>query len=268
MLKNNELNKKTACIELACLVLKRTLQTTRIMKTTSLKNLRSALVAAFALAVASLAQAIPTAGISVSTNGGATTIFLDNGAGDSAGALEGFVNVNYSDAAFIITSESLTSKPLNGNGNLPRLLSNLSFTAGTGGTLEIRYSDVGFTGPAQSAFLTTLASVVLPSGATLTYQSYYNSSNSLFDLSGATLLGTVVATSSGAPTGHIAWSPLINLSAPYALTQVITVTGVTVGSESGGGQFRLATPDGGMTVVLLGMALLGLEVLRRRMLTT
>ncbi|MGA2555647.1 MAG: hypothetical protein ABSG04_05175 [Verrucomicrobiota bacterium] len=121
----------------------------------------------------------------------------------------------------------------------------------TGGTLEIIFSGNDYT---------QIGTGVLTVGGTADnmtgiYTAYYDSGNTL----GAetTLIGSTTAITGGSAQGNVG-------AEPNSLTQDILLT-----AGAGGGHAsldaELTVPDGGLTITLLGGALLGLRMFRRRL---
>ncbi len=121
----------------------------------------------------------------------------------------------------------------------------------SGGTLEIIFSGNDYTG-VGTGILTVGGTARNMSGS---YSAYYDGGNTL----GAetSLIGTTTGITSGSAEGSVG-------STPCSLTQDIFLT-----AGSGGGHAsldaELTVPDGGLTIVLLGGALAGLQMFRRKL---
>ena len=138
----------------------------------------------------------------------------------------------------------------------------------TGGTLNIWFSEEGF-GPTGSVATSSISGI---SGGTTTYNTYQGTYN---PAQGTSLFQTTTSLESlSFGKGDFSGSGtevLTNTTGPYSLTQQVTIThagGVKLSSfeaslsvsGSGGG---VSVPDGGMTLSLLGLALVGMAAFRR-----
>jgi len=89
-----------------------------------------------------------------------------------------------------------------------------------------------------------------------TFAAYYDPANGLLVQNPADLLASVALS----PSGALASGGLIG-STSYSLTEVVTITGGNPGSLD----TILTVPDGGMTLMMLGTAMIGLTVVRPRL---
>ena len=216
-----------------------------------MKKLKVLAVALGAVAVTSSALAIPTLTIS----DGLTTATVTSATG--------FVNYNNPtfDASWSVVISTAETKPLIGTAALPIMDINAQVTslaATPQRNLTITFSDVGF-GPTASFAAILSGHVIAGTGANVTYNTFYDALNSGNPVTSLTTSGTLPGPTYASTVGGGA------IAANYSLTQVLTVNG----STSAGGSYSLdaslvGVPDGGTTVMLLGAALSGLALLRRK----
>jgi hypothetical protein len=150
----------------------------------------------------------------------------------------------------------------------------LSITAtyignGTGGNpLTISWGADGF-GPTTGNVVATLTGhVVSGTGNPVGFKTIASGSSALPTLAapaipGTTLTSASVANAGGFYTYSAAGGPL-NLSS-YSLDEVVTLTGNAGGSGYSIDASLVVVPDGGMTLVLLGSALSGLALIKRKL---
>jgi hypothetical protein len=135
-------------------------------------------------------------------------------------------------------------------------LDDLSISGAGGGTLTIWYSETGF-GPATagSGAFATFGGTSAP-GATLTYESYFGTT--LFDEANS----LTSLSFSGAAANLQDAASLPQPADDYSLTQKVTITHLGAG-QSSSFNATLNVPDGGTTLSLLGLAMLGIAGVRR-----
>jgi len=120
------------------------------------------------------------------------------------------------------------------------------------GNLVVTFSGVGYTGVVGTLLNTSGSSL------TGTAQAYGGTSDNLVDETQALLaspitLSTAVQNVVGASVG--------SGTNPYSLTEVLTITGGAPGSLD---VILTEVPDGGMTLTMLGTALVGLAAVRSK----
>ena len=149
-----------------------------------------------------------------------------------------------------------TTFPASGTAAAPYLDLNTVLITGIGaGNLVITFSGTDYTGIGGAKV------VVQNSTLTGTFQAYGGSSDLINDETHA-LLGSPITLSTSPQTvlglGVLGTSPN-----PYSLTEVLTITGGAPGSLD---SILTEVPDGGLTMTMLGTALVGLQILRRKVL--
>lgn len=181
---------------------------------------------------------------------------------DTSPAIAGFTQVTTVVGNFNITSTTGSTFPTIGSLTSPQMdILNISISSGAGGILTIEFSQDGF-GPTSGTGGRLAIGGTLGAGASVDYSAYADGGNGLFvqtdhfnTLNFGPGSGGFSGDASGAAPG---------VSSPqYSLTQVVTVS-----HPAGAGIFTslnasLHVPDGGTTVSLLGLTLLGLGAGRR-----
>jgi hypothetical protein len=222
-----------------------------------MKRLKMLAVTLGVVAVTSSVLAIPTLTISDST----TTVTLT-----SASGLVIYGNPNFDGLWSVVISTGETKPAIGGVAN-PVFDLNVQATSLGGAVpannLVIKFSDNGF-GPTAGNFQGVLSGhVVSGTGQPVTYNTYYDAG----DITGATttLLTTLGPLPGPGYNGAATGGPVNQ--ALYSISQVLTIGVNAVGTP--GGSYSLdaslaSVPDGGTTVMLLGAALSGLALLRRK----
>lgn len=167
--------------------------------------------------------------------------------------------------AWSFTLTSGTTKPEVGSPTNPILqLSNLSISSAGGGTLTIWFSEVGF-GPTGSTAESWIGGAT---SGTVTYETF-KGSNTLFQPS--TTLASMSFNSGGFSSASS--NVFEGSSGPYSLSQKVTIThgsglqatalqaSLTVTSAASSS----SVPDGGMTLSLLGLGLVGIAGVQRKL---
>jgi hypothetical protein len=207
-------------------------------------------------AIAVLPSAFATPTIIVDDNAGHTLTIVDGDANDTSG-LAGSVSYSGGFGSWIVTVSTGVTKPLTGTATSPEM--DLAYSAtGTGsGTLTIKFSENGF-GPSSGAANITFGGTQ-PSGWSSSGQVLGSSVNTEFAGSGiGSTLSYGTTSFSGDTTGALP------SASPYALTEIVNVSYSGSGVHTASGDINLSTPDGGMTLMLLGSAFGGIEFIRRK----
>ena len=211
--------------------------------------------AVFSLSSPPHAHAITTLRL---TDGVTTITIADAGAGD-ANPVAGAVTFIGSIGSFSINNVTTgLSKPVLGSATLPFLDLNSVDVSGSAGTLTISFSD-NFFGLTPGDVTANIGGTT---GGTVSYSTFADASNLLF--------GKSTPLTSQGPFGGPAFSGTsfadLGLLSPFSLTQEVVITHASgVRATSFNAELKAqGVPDGGSTVGLLGLALVGLESLRRR----
>ena len=196
-------------------------------------------VTAAAVVCAGTASASPTpSGAALELISGATTVIIqDGGAGDilaSTGAVGWAGSIN---GWSVVITSGLT-KPVQGGVTQPDMDLSVQSSGPGSGLLTIEFTDTGF-GPVSGGVNHQFSGNIGTS--TATSAGYYDTANGQF-----------------ATTTPLGGS--ISLAGPFSFTLVDTFTPGTVSTDD-----NLTVPDGGTTVMLLGAALSGLGLLRKKL---
>ncbi len=210
---------------------------------------------AFALAANQSARASAELTITV----GATTVtYTDLGGTGGISTPGGPVGISI--GGYQISVGAVT-KPALGGATLPELdISSVNVSGGSTTTpLVITFSDISY-GPTNGALQLKLSGNDISGNQTVSMSLYGGNSNSLFDESH--LLGSVGplggngSTFAGSLVGGV-----VN-SGSYSLTETVTILGV--GHTSLDASIS-SVPDGGSTVAMLGLALVGVGCVRQKL---
>lgn len=210
-----------------------------------MKSILKTILVVAAMISAGSAYAVPT----LTLFDGTTTItILDNGSGDT-NPLLGVVSWSGAIGVWDINIDSGFTKPAIGSATHPHMDLNFSAHSTAAGMLTLSFSDSGFTasGTGRDAIGGT------QDNGSVTDYIRVNGGNvlTLGPLTGSPFSGTA--------TGGM------TLTSADLLTLVVgidhTAAGLTTGDKD------LTVPDGGSAVALLGIALVGVEALRRKLRT-
>jgi hypothetical protein len=208
------------------------------------------------------------------------TVVVSDGSGISAinTSASGVVTISTSDLQWsVVVATGISSPPAIGQGTASSPTMDLSITATyvgngiAGNPLTISFGADNF-GPSSGSVIATLTGhVVSGSGNSIGFKTISASGSVLPTtgtpaIPGTTLTSATVLLGSGA--GGTYFSSLtggpINL-ASFSLDEVVTLTGNLGGSSYSIDASLVTVPDGGMTLVLLGSALSGLALIKRKL---
>ncbi len=220
------------------------------MKYTSKKHLSALAAAAFVLTSTSeRLHAVP----SLSLFDGFTTITVVDGGLNDANPVPGAVTYNGAIGIWDINVSTGLTKPIIGSPSQPEMdLNSVDHSSGAG-TLVITFTDTGFTLP-FGGVTGAIGGTQNGGTATIRYETYQITGTSTNLM---TSVGTLTTTPFAA-TG----TGVLNGSANYSLSQVVTITHTAAGTTSF--DASLSVPDGGATVALLGLGLVAVEGIRRK----
>ncbi len=191
---------------------------------------------------------------------GTTTITInDNGEplGDVADSnpVIGFVAFSGTIGVFNFVVASGQAFPLLGSLSDPEMQLNVIAVSNAPGTLTVSFSENGF-GPSTGQFSATANG---GTGGTVTYQTFQDPANVRF----ATTAPVAALGPLGPGFTGLAFGNLAALSAPYSLTQQLTITHPGAAATAVTANLQ-GVPDGGLSLGLLGIALMGIEGVRRK----
>lgn len=222
--------------------------------------------------------AVATMALAVSVHAVSTqTLVISDGSGilAEASSSSGVVVLATNDSQWsVVVSTGTSYPPALGQGTASSPVMDLSITAtyigtGSGNPLEISFGSDGF-GPSFGGVIATLTGhVVSGVGSSVLYSNFVASGSVLPNtghpvIAGTLLEGSSIANIGGNYASTVAGGPLNQVG--YSLDQVVDLTGSTNGSSySIDASLVTTVPDGGMTLVLLGSALSGLALIKRKL---
>jgi hypothetical protein len=197
---------------------------------------------------------------SIKLQAGSTEVIVEDGTAADINSVDGAVTYSGAIGDWIINVTTGTTQPAIGTLTDPEMsFTDVSVLSAGSSTLTLMYSALGFT--------TTGGLLEVNFGGTtsgdVTYKVFQGGA-SLFD----TTSQPVPLTSLAGTTGSFAGSQSVFLPAagPYSLTQQVTIGHSKPGVTSYSATVSYsAVPDGGATLSLLGLALVGVAGLRTRL---
>jgi hypothetical protein len=202
--------------------------------------------------------------IQLSEAGYGTKTITDGGSGDvnpNTGAITYFGS--FGTFSFTITTSE--SKPLIGSASNPQMDLNFLVNSSAAGTLTIMASDTDFTPVPAGGFSLAVGGTFNGPISQLTYQTFASSSNLDFGTSGPGSDSSEQMVIQQSPFSGTGYMSSDGLSAPYSLTQVMTITATGAGGYSSG-DLTLSTPAPSSLMLLLSSSpVFGMVIwLRRR----
>lgn len=232
-----------------------------------MKNLlKYSAVAGAAIALAGSAFAVPTLVITDGTAGLDSVTVVPTGFGTFSVSGDGWTVVG-------TIEHSSPPFPTPGTAQFPAMDVSIDATYSgngtTGSPLNIYWGSDGF-GPSSASFVADITGhMVSGPGGTVQYNTYYNAASGLpSGVSPFLPAGSTHMTSSGPMVGPPYNS--IKTAGPFTLPSYSLIEDVTIAPAAGTEEYSLdasltAVPDGGMTLVLLGSALSGLALLKKKL---
>jgi hypothetical protein len=214
----------------------------------------------------STAHAVPTLLLDYGSSG---TILVTDGSGLDSAPISGVVN--YSAFGFAGWSASVTTgitKPDQGSQSYPVMhLNTVEASSSAAGTLTLYFSEWDFTSSGGAlGFLTSLGG--FSANGSVLYETYWAAGNVALNqanLASLTLSTNKLGSLTGGPGSFSGdqWGVILSAPSQYTLTQKVVITHASAGTTSL--DAHLTVPDGGATLALLGMSLIGICVLKRKM---
>jgi len=229
---------------------------------------------AAAIAITFLGSSVSSADASfrirASNNGGATYFLdvTDNGAGDILNTTDGVILAVGVSAGATINVNTGSTKPAIGSASSPAQALNFSVSQLAGGlaqTITIEVTDTGYT-PLAGNLSASIGGTLTTGKSTVLDDAYASSTNGEFSTTSATHIA--LGTFSGPP--NFSGSGILPqpASAPYSLTQRITITLAAGGSSgydtSGNASLSAVPAPAGLVLALTGMPVLGIGAWVRR----
>lgn len=221
------------------------------------KTIKTLIAGTAMVGIAGIASATPTIYLSTTGAAGSYTAVASRPTG----------NVQYNTPFGIwdiVIASGLTYNAL-GTASVPTMELDIQATTAnaTGGTLYVGFAANGFTDPLGGIDATLSGHVVSGAAETITQTVFADPSNTQ---PGTTLpTGSVITTLSGSLPINVSTSGLLPGTSPAVLGEVVEINSTGATSDSIDSSFT-AAPDGGATAMMLGAALSGLALLKRKVL--
>jgi hypothetical protein len=212
--------------------------------------------------------------IDTSVTAGVEQEITDDGAGDLANTTAGVISYSTVSGSAAIagfslqisTGESKPHIPDPANPFLALMHLNVQATASSAGTfprtLVVTLTDTGFTTPIGGPIMISDSSGLNNSG-TITFEAFYSTSNTEFDMTGSDTTSSGVLNAEAAQSSTVTPNPQ---AVPYSLTMVVTFTWNSAGPASSDTEVRIISPEPATIALVAGAFPLlgGMFWLRRR----
>jgi hypothetical protein len=203
------------------------------------------------------ASAVATLGFQV--DGGAVTFCADGAACDGTAAGDGVVSFSGAlGGVFGVNVTTGSTVPALPGSHMDLNTVNLQTLAGGTHTLEIRFSEIGFSAPGNAT--ASFAGTLTANGSTVQYTTYFDAGNVLFDL-GTLMTDSLQITGPAFAGTQPGTGPL---AGPFSMTQRLVLSTTGLGTTlSGDFEVQLQVPEPG-ALGLIAIGLLGVGFARRR----
>lgn len=185
----------------------------------------------------------------------------DNGAGDGDPLTVGSISAVGHFGVWTVASSTGTAVPITGFTGSPDLdLSWIAVSSGAG-NLTIQFTDTGYSLASAVNMITSLSASLAAVGSTATFSAWFDTENNQFGDGGSVANVNLGSVSLSSPGGFITTGggPI---SGSGSVTVELVVHHEGAANSSGNGETKV--PEGGSTVAMLGLGLLGLSVFALR----
>jgi len=222
------------------------------------KTIKNFIAGAILFGITSVVSAVPTATLYITDGIGPVQTVLANASG--VASFNGTIGV-----WTLVISTGIT-KPSQGSATAPSMNIAIQATSSAGGSLWISYSDTAFTG-VGSINATMTGHVVNGAPENVGMVVYGNTANVI---GGLNANGTPLNAGSAIATIPVQGMPILASANgllpgtyPYALTDIVSLNSQGATTASINTSFA-TVPDGGMTMAMLGLSLVAVEAVRRK----
>jgi hypothetical protein len=226
-------------------------------KNKNMKINKALLVGAALAGITGIASATPTIYVSTTGLAGSYTAV--------ASSASGVVTYAGSDGVWNLVVSTGLTPPAPGYGTLsdPAMDLDIQASSSGAGTLYIALADIGYTATG-SIDATIGAHVTTGAAESYLFETFANTANTQPTTTLPT--GSVITTLSGLLPVSASTTGALPGSSPYTLGELVELCTTGATSDSVDASFT-TVPDGGMTIAMLGLGLLALETVRRKLVT-